>query len=296
MKLIKQYCYLDDQTDFSEIGIKKFIEKQAKTCYQSTHTITEDSYEKFVQRMIDSDHSRTLEFGTVHLKMSRDIFTSFIWYLALTKDYSTQWFQWNNNNEYTYITTNYRYLLRLRKKFNGTKIKFENYFTTEDNELFPKRHTIHFITDRVTMDSFRTHVGLSSLAESTRFCSYSKDKFGNEITFIIPNWLNLPTGEYRYFGAKWCNNDDIPYNIDNKSDVNNYLLALQEAETKYMVLSKDNWRAEQARQVLPLSTKSELVLCGFDDAWDNFLYRRDDPHAHSMARELAKDVRNLLNK
>lgn len=46
MKLIKQYCYLDDQTDFSEIGIKKFIEKQAKTCYQSTHTITEDSYEK----------------------------------------------------------------------------------------------------------------------------------------------------------------------------------------------------------------------------------------------------------
>ena len=78
MKLIKQYCYLDDQDDFSEIGIKKFIEKQAKTCYQSTHTITEDSYEKFVQRMIDSDHSRTLEMGTVHLKMSRPIFASFI--------------------------------------------------------------------------------------------------------------------------------------------------------------------------------------------------------------------------
>ena len=296
MKLIKQYCYLDDQDDFSEIGIKKFIEKQAKTCYQSTHTITEDSYEKFVQRMIDSDHSRTLEMGTVHLKMLRPTFASFIWYLSLSKDFSSQWLQWNSEKEYTYITTNYRYFLRLKKMFDGSNFEFTNYFTTEDNELFPKRHTIHFITDRGTMDSFRTHVGMSSLAESTRYCRYANDKFGNELTYIIPNWIDIPVSEYQFIGGFWCNDKEVPLFEKSNLITNNYLFGLQRAESTYMILLQQGWKAEQARQILPLSVKSELVLCGFDDCWDNFLYRRNDVHAHPMAHELAEKVKELLNK
>lgn len=308
MKLIKQYCYLDDQNDFSEIGIKKFIEKQAKTCYQSTHTITENSYEKFIQRMIDSDHSRTLEMGTVHLKMSRPIFTSFMWCLSLSKDFSSQWLQWNSGKEYIYITTNYRYFLRLKNMFDesnflifknmfdGLNFKFINYFTTEDNELFPKRHTIHFITDRVTMDSFRTHVGMSSLAESTRYCRYANDKFGNELTYIIPNWIDIPESEYQFIGGFWCNDKEVPLFEKSNPIINNYLFGLQRAESTYMILLQQGWKAEQARQILPLSVKSELVLCGFDDCWDNFLYRRNDVHAHPMAHELAGKVKELLNK
>ena len=296
MKLIKQYCYLDDQNDFSEIGIKKFIEKQAKTCYQSTHTITENSYEKFVQRMIDSDHSRTLEMGTVHLKMSKELLFTITVYLLLEKDFSSQWFQWNSDNRYLYITTNYRYFLRLKKKFDELNFDFNNYITTEDNELFPKRHTIHFITDRVTMDSFRTHVGMSSLAESTRYCRYANDKFGNELTYIIPNWMDIPESEYKFIGDIWCNDKEVPLfkNID--PITNNFLFGLQKAESGYMILLQQGWKAEQARQILPLSVKSELVLCGFDDCWDNFLYRRNDVHAHPMAHELAEKVKELLNK
>lgn len=296
MKLIKQYCYLDDQNDFSEIGIKKFIEKQAKTCYQSTHTITENSYEKFVQRMIDSDHSRTLEMGTVHLKMSKELLFTLIVYLTLEKDFSSQWFQWNSDNRYLYVTTNYRYFLRLKKKSDELKFDFNSYLTTEDNELFPKRHTIHFITDRVTMDSFRTHVGISSLAESTRYCRYANDKFGNELTYIIPNWMDIPESEYKFTGDLWCNDKEVPLfeNID--PITNNFLFGLQKAESGYMILLQQGWKAEQARQLLPLSVKSELVLCGFDDCWDNFLYRRNDVHAHPMARELAEKVKELLNK
>lgn len=296
MKLIKQYCYLDDQNDFSEIGIKKFIEKQAKTCYQSTHTITENSYEKFVQRMIDSDHSRTLEMGTVHLKMPKELLFSLIVYLLLEKDFSSQWFQWNSDNRYLYVTTNYRYFLRLKKKSDELKFYFNSYLTTEDNELFPKRHTIHFITDRVTMDSFRTHVGMSSLAESTRYCRYANDKFGNELTYIIPNWMDIPESKYKFTGDLWCNDKEVPLfeNID--PITNNFLFGLQKAESRYIILLQQGWKAEQARQLLPLSVKSELVLCGFDDCWDNFLYRRNDVHAHPMARELAEKVKGLLNK
>lgn len=298
MKLIKQYCYLDDQTDFSILGIKKFIEKQAKTCYQSTHTITEDSYEKFVQRMIDSDHSRTLEFATVHLLFPLDTFYSIIRYLAHTKDYSTQWFQWNIDglNSLVYVSTNYRYYLRIYDIFKKTEYDLDKFITYSNNDKFPERHTIHFITDRVTMDSFRTHVGMSSIAESTRFCSYNKDKFGNEVTFVIPNWINIPEGEYRHFGGQWCDENDIPRSYDENLAINNFLLGLRSAESEYMILLKSGWKAEQARQLLPLSVKSELVLCGFDDCWNNFLYRRDNPHAHPMARELAKNVRKLLKK
>lgn len=298
MKLIKQYCYLDDQTDFSIPGIKKFIEKQAKTCYQSTHTITDDSYEKFVQRMIDSDHSRTLEFATVHLLFPLDIFYNLIQYLALSKDYSTQWFKYNidGKNSLVFVSVNYRYYLRLEEQFKNTEYDLKKYETYSDNDKFPKRHTIHFITDRVTMDSFRTHVGMSSIAESTRFCNYSKDKYGNELTFIIPNWIDLPIGEYKMFGGQWCDEDDIPRQYKKDMATDNFLLGLRSAESEYMLLLKSGWKAEQARQILPLSVKSELVLCGFDDCWNNFLYRRDDPHAHPMAREIAREVRKLLNK
>ena len=246
--------------------------------------------------MIDSDHSRTLEMGTVHLKMLKELLFTLTVYLLLKKDFSSQWFQWNSDNRYLYITTNYRYFLRLKKKFDELNFDLNNYLTTEDNELFPKRHTIHFITDRVTMDSFRTHVGMSSLAESTRYCRYANDKFGNELTYIIPNWMDIPESEYKFIGDIWCNDKEVPLfkNIDYIT--NNFLFGLQKAESGYMILLQQGWKAEQARQLLPLSVKSELVLCGFDDCWDNFLYRRNDIHAHPMARELAEKVKELLNK
>lgn len=298
MKLIKQYCYLDDQTDFSEIGIKKFIEKQAKTCYQSTHTITEDSYEKFVQRMINSDHSRTLEFGTVHLTFPLDTFYRILNYIVLLKDFSTQWFQWNVDavNNLVFVTTNYRYYLRLQEHFSKSEYDLNKFITYSNNEMFPKRHTIHFITDRATMDSFRTHVGMSSLAESTRYCRYSNDKFGNELTYIIPNWIDIPESEYQFIGGFWCNDKEVPLFEKSNPIINNYLFGLQKAESVYMILLQQGWFTEQARQILPLSIKSELVLCGFDDCWDNFLYRRNDRFAHPMAYELAKKVKELLNK
>ena len=132
------------------------------------------------------------------------------------------------------------------------------------------------ILDRGVMDEFRTHVGLSHLAESTRYCNYSKDKFGNEITFIKPCWLNLPT-------------DYAVYSGDNDSDY--FIQALEDAENWYLSLLKEGWTPQQARSVLPLGIKSELISCGFEDAWTNFMRRRSpkygDPGAHPMAAEIA---------
>ena len=140
------------------------------------------------------------------------------------------------------------------------------------------------ILDRGVMDEFRTHVGLSHLAESTRYCNYSKDKFSNEITFIKPCWCNIPEGDY---GTP----DYIPDRLPRIGAAESGLIdAFQYAEYYYFFLLSVGWTPQQARSVLPLSIKSELISCGFKDSWENFFYRRDAPDAHPMAQEIAKPM------
>ena len=127
------------------------------------------------------------------------------------------------------------------------------------------------------MDEFRTHVGLSHLAESTRYCNYSKDKFNNEVTFVIPSWCNsLIEGSKQEYSPFEINGDEVEF-----------MNALQNAQNSYLSLLKIGWTPQQAREVLALSVKSELISCGFEDAWSNFFYRRCAKDAHPMAREIA---------
>ena len=115
-------------------------------------------------------------------------------------------------------------------------------------------------------------------------CNYSKDKFGNEITFIKPCWCNIPEGDY---GTP----DYIPDRLPRMGATESGLIdALQYAEYYYFFLLSEGWTPQQARSVLPLSIKSELISCGFEDAWKNFFKRRDAPDAHPMAQEIAKPM------
>ena len=140
------------------------------------------------------------------------------------------------------------------------------------------------ILDRGVMDEFRTHVGLSHLAESTRYCNYSKHKFGNELTFIKPCWLDIPLGDY---GISSLPGDNI---LGLEDDTRVFINSLLDAEDCYMTLLGQGWTPQQARSVLPLGIKSELISCGFEDAWENFFYRRDAKDAHPMAQEIAKPM------
>ena len=128
------------------------------------------------------------------------------------------------------------------------------------------------------MDEFRTHVGLSHLAESTRYCNYSKDKFSNEVTFIKPDW---------YKGHLEPTNNVYEPGYET-SEL--FLQACEDAESWYLNLLKEGLTPQQARSVLPLGIKSELISCGFEDAWKNFFYRRDAKDAHPMAQEIAKPM------
>lgn len=276
MKLIKQSFEFFNQTDFTLVGIKKQIERCARVSYKSENRITDTSYEKFVNMLQSRDHDRPLEFGTVHLKMTLSDFQTFIHSVLTIGMFNNFWIKHVYKGDAVYITTNYRYYLNIVKYFPNVK----KYFTEEDNEYYPKRYTVHMILDRGVMDEFRTHVGLSHLAESTRYCNYSKDKFGNEVTFVIPNWCNsLVEGSKQEYSPFEINDDEVEF-----------MNALQNAQNSYLSLLKMGWTPQQARSVLPLGVKSELISCGFGDAWENFLYRRDARDAHPMAQEIAKPM------
>lgn len=278
MKLIKQDFNIVNQQGFSIKDIKKHIEYCARISYKSQDKITDTSYEKFVDMLVKKDHTRPLEFGTIHLRISEGVWNDIVLTLATDYHYSTNWIQAKLHFGEYFITTNYRYYLFLTKIYP----EIEKYFTEEDNELFPKRHTVHFILSRGIMDEFRTHVGLSHLAESTRYCNYSKDKFDNQITFIQPSWIILdkeiaPINELCLLSGQY----------DRENPNLRYLASLVDANYAYVLLLNKGWTPQQARDVLPLSVKSELISCGFEDAWSNFFYRRCAKDAHPMAREIA---------
>lgn len=284
MKLIKQSFEFINQTDFSLVGIKKHIERCARVSYKSEDKITDTSYEKFVNMLESRRHDRPLEFGTVYLSRTSQKEDNMEW---LDKYAYNPWSKFSFGNGSTringelrntvYVTTNYRVI----KQHHWED---DLQYLCEPTEYHYKRYTIHMILDRGVMDEFRTHVGLSHLAESTRYCNYSKDKFGNEITFIKPCWCNIPEGDY----------DTLDYTPDRLPRIgaaeSGLIDALQYAEYYYFFLLSEGWTPQQARSVLPLSIKSELISCGFEDVWTNFFYRRDAPDAHPMAQEIAKPM------
>ena len=235
MKLIKQSFEFINQTDFSLVGIKKHIERCARVSYKSEDKITDTSYEKFVNMLESRGHDRPLEFGTVYLSRTSQKEDNMEW---LDKYAYNPWSKFSFGNGSTringelrntvYVTTNYRVI----KEHHWED---DLQYLCEPTEYHYKRYTIHMILDRGVMDEFRTHVGLSHLAESTRYVNYSKEKFGSEVTFIKPCWCNIPEGDY---GTP----DYIPDRLPRMGATEAGLIdALQYAEYYYFFLLSEGW-------------------------------------------------------
>ena len=110
------------------------------------------------------------------------------------------------------------------------------------------------------------------------YCNYSKDKFGNEITFIKPCFLD--DSKLALYGP--CHTV-----IRDKSPESICIASLNNAERDYLDLIESGWKPQEARAVLPNSLKTELVVTGFISDWQHFFGLRCDKAAHPQARELA---------
>lgn len=187
----------------------------------------------------------------------------------------------------------------------GNCYKSENLSTPEKDLALVKRlvaskHEAMLEFVDVTV-KFTTSIGitreiirhrLSSFAnESTRYCNYSKDKFNNELTFIIPSWLDIPECDYTYWDGDWVDMNKLKIVLPKEDNaVNSWLFAMQHAETSYRVLINRGWKAQQAREVLPMSTKSELCMKANLREWRHFFKLRCSTAAHPDIRVLALDL------
>ena len=115
------------------------------------------------------------------------------------------------------------------------------------------------------------------------YCNYTKDKFSNEVTFIQPNWISDKDIENYHMDFGYFTDQDT----NHITAVNRFMSALKNAEYFYMELIKLGWKPQQARNILPLATKCDMVMTGFVSDWEHFFELRDATSAHPQAQELA---------
>lgn len=133
-----------------------------------------------------------------------------------------------------------------------------------------RRVTVSFITNiGVTREANRHRINSPS-EESTRYCNYASKKKGEHINYIVPAWSSE--------GEIW----DAVRNRDVNSPIGIYLEALSVCEKAYKSLISYGWKPEQAREVLPLATKSQLIHTAFVDDWRDFLKLRADAISGSV--------------
>ena len=277
MRLIKPSVEIIRQEEYDLNHIFKFIELAGRTCYKSEDKITEDSAKNFVDRMIKSGHGAMLEHGTVYLTIPNTNITDNELYRYISSPY----FSVFRGDCDTYITTNYRVIIE--NDWNES-IKY----ITAPSKFHEKRTTVKFICDRGVSHEFVRHRVFSFAQESTRYCNYTKDKFNNELTFIIPCWIkDLEEGNY----YAYCE-----YHHSKNDTSKRWFDSCMSSEFVYTNLIEEGWKPQEARAVLPNSLKTELIMTGFDSDWQNFFKLRCAPNAHPQAKELADMLKDKFNK
>lgn len=285
MKLIKPSFEIWEQGAGLE-GVYKQIERAGRVCYKSEDKITENSAKEFVDRMIKSGHGAMLEHGTVYLKIP---FGKMLDNGEFENEALACWFIDNpyswvktggvGTEDCWYVTSNYRVLIE-------KNLLYTLQYLCEPTEFHEKRVTVHFVCDRGVSHEYVRHRVFSFAQESTRYCNYSKDKFNNCVTYILPNWCTkVNTEDYE-------RNPKLMYNANGSLSDNeiNFLCGLYDTETRYLKLLENGWKPQEARAVLPNSLKTELVMTGFVSDWEHFFKLRDAGSAHPQARELAQPL------
>lgn len=135
--------------------------------------------------------------------------------------------------------------------------------------------TVRMICDRGVSHELVRHRIASYSQESTRYCNYAKDRFGNELTFIRPSFWEEGSPAY----AIW-------------------LQSMEQIEKAYFALLECGETPQKARSILPNSLKTEIVVTMNLRAWRNFFRLRCSHHAHPQMREIAipllQDFKEIL--
>lgn len=310
MKLIKPnveewYC------GYTLPEIWSHIAKCARVCYQSEPRNNGETDEEFVDRVILRNHSfdeiannrelqlklhlSCLEHGTVYLDIPEDSYK--VIKRKLDKYYKVNIHDEVNKIMYA-ITTNMRVIIE-----KG----LSNYivYLCTPTKYHYLRTTFNITTDIGVARELARHRTHSISEESTRYCNYSKDKFGKELTFIIPQWIKVHTWDCS------VNMDDILSNLVYNPSTNTtqalyddkatklFFINLCKMENMYFSLINYGWTPQQVRQMLPINTKVQTVHTAFNSDWDEFVKLRADGcsgSVHPNMNIIANKIKSLMSK
>lgn len=299
MKLIKPSYEIAKQGS-GLIGMYKQIELCGRISHKSEDSITEDSYIAFIEKMKKLKHFATFEHGTIYMLFDS---TNEHWEI-LDRKYSTNKYTKvrkltkvlsdHSLITYDYVTTNYRVICE-----NCWEDDLK-YICDKPTQWHEKRMTVIFTCDIGVSREYNRHRVDSILEESTRYCNYTKDKFGGELNVMLPVWL-----EERQAWINKLVEDDIDFidycqvlsenhDEDPFVDIDYWYLANLCSEYCYNKLVKDfKWTPQQARTILPLDTKTTLAHTAFMSDWNHFfdLRARGTTGApHPSAKQLAEPL------
>lgn len=287
MKLINQSVEYIPQEEGLE-GIYKQIENAARICYKSEDKSTGDS-KSFVDKLIKMKHFSMLEHGTVYLYIAlhNGVENPLDKYTVNPYSKVAALYDCVDDVICTYVSSNYRVLVE-NNWLDDLK------YLCKPTEYHSKRLTFKLTTSISIVRELLRHRVFSFANESTRYCNYSKDKFGSEITFIEPSWLSDAIALQKIEFAQCCQTlEDTYIALLGKWDE-------RKPDGRFKTGFKENpLTPQQAREVLPLCTKSELVMTGFEDDWHNFLdirLRGTTGKPHPDMVELSKLIENEIKK
>lgn len=158
---------------------------------------------------------------------------------------------------------------------DGTAEKFIKNIIRRGHEsvLEHEKLTVRFICDRGVTHELVRHRIASYSQESTRYCNYAQDKFGNELTFIKPCFWSEDSENYKL----WTE-------------------CMQNIENTYNKMIAEGAKPEEARSILPNSLKTEIVVTMNMREWRHYFRMRTAPAAHPQIREISISLLNELKQ
>lgn len=318
IKVVNPSVEIWKQDGYTLDAIWKHIARCARVCYQSVpKNKNEDAYE-FLKRTIFkgkdvlnerltredilSMHLSCCEHATVHLKYPRILTRGCIQFATRLRN--NKYTRWVESDGYIYVTTNMRVILE-------TSVEELEFIDTTYSSTYYPRHTVCFITDIGASRELNRHRVNSVSEESTRYCAYDKGKFGNGITVAKLPWiktidtndeLNVATYNNGFYSDEEIYDKSTHLieakNTDNWVAVDWFLYGLQICDLVYRKTRELGWTAQQAREILPLNTKTQLVHTAFVDDWQHWLKLRSNEvsgKVHPMMKELADKLVKFIN-
>ena len=297
----------------------KHIELCGRTCYKSEDKITDTSYEKFVKMLEEAEHGAMLEHGTVYLTIPLGTpidDPQYMWKHDIVSFFSKNKYsvvkektinetvdveikgygmQAQASAHFYFITTNWRVIYENRDKLlskywlNNFHIEKESLkdsvlqWMTEPSEEHEKRYTVRFTYHLAVARDINRHRVQSIGEESTRYCNYSKEKFGAELNIIEPIWFTDDEKEVLYNKDLQLSFIEMCAAIANGNDnifrqVDYWMFANMACEYAYMMnttqFGEKNWTAQKGSLILPLDTKTCSVHTAFVSDWEHFFALR----------------------